>query len=191
MSQLLTHPPVMVETPADLSTMLNRLKSQSMIAVDTESNSLYAYQEQVCLIQISDTDTDYIVDALAFDDFPELGAIFANPGQEKVFHGADYDIGTLRRDYGFEFANIFDTMIASRILGIKHYGLANLLSERFDVHLNKKMQKYDWGRRPLNREALDYARLDTHYLIALRDQLKREIDHRGRERLPEIGGVTP
>jgi len=175
----------MVETPAELSTMLDRLNSQPVIAVDTESNSLYVYQEQVCLIQISDPDTDYIVDALAFDDFSELGSIFADPDQEQVFHGADYDIGTLRRDYGFEFANIFDTMIASRILGIKRYGLANLLEERFGVHLNKKMQKYDWGRRPLDREALDYARLDTHYLITLRDQLKRELNHQGREREAE------
>ena len=175
----------MVETPADLSTMLDRLNSQPVIAVDTESNSLYVYQEQVCLIQISDPNTDYIVDTLAFDDFSELGSIFADPDQEKVFHGAAYDIGTLRRDYGFEFANIFDTMIASRILGIKRYGLTNLLEERFGVHLNKKMQKYDWGRRPLDREALDYARLDTHYLITLRDQLKRDLDHQGREREAE------
>jgi len=181
MSQSLATPPVMVETPAALAAMLDQLKSYPIIAVDTESNSLYVYQERVCLIQISTLDTDYIVDALALDDISGLGPIFADPCQEKVFHGADYDVGTLRRDYGFEFVNIFDTMVASRILGLKRYGLASLLGERFDVHLNKKMQRHNWGRRPLDREALEYARLDTHYLLPLRDQLQRELQHMNRE----------
>jgi ribonuclease D len=182
MSQSLEQPLVMVETVAKLKSMLDEIASFPVIAIDTESNSLYAYQEHVCLIQVSSPDTDYIVDALSVDDLAGLGAVFANPAQEKVLHGADYDVGTLRRDYGFEFSNIFDTMIASRVLGVSRYSLANLLEERFQVHLNKRMQKYDWGRRPLDGEALEYARLDTHYLIDLRDQILGELREKRRER---------
>jgi len=182
MSQPLEQPLVMVETPAELKAMLDDLAHFPVIAIDTESNSLYVYQERVCLIQISSPDTDYVVDALALDDLDGIGELLADPDREKVLHGADYDVGTLRRDYGFEFENIFDTMIASRVLGLARYSLANLLGERFNVHLNKRMQKYDWGRRPLEKAALQYARLDTHYLIDLRNQLLGELRDKRRER---------
>ena len=161
--------------------MLDEVATFPIIAIDTESNSLFAYQEHVCLIQVSTPDTDYLVDTLALDDLAGLGAVFADPAKEKVLHGADYDVGTLRRDYDFEFANIFDTMIASRVLGLAHYSLASLLEERFHIHLNKRMQKYNWGRRPLDKEARQYARLDTHYLIDLRDQLLDELQQTRRE----------
>ena len=172
----------MVDTPATLARMLRELAPHPVIAIDSESNSLYVYQERVCLIQLSTPEADYIVDTLSLHDLAALGEVCADPNTEKVFHGADYDVGTLRRDFGFEFSHIFDTMIASRVLGVKRYSLANLLEERFGVVLNKKMQKYDWGRRPLEQEALEYARLDTHYLLPLREQLLTELRSRRRER---------
>ena len=182
MSHPLDRPPEVIETPASLAAMLDHLRCQSSIAVDTESNSLYAYRERVCLIQVSTPETDYIVDTLALADIAGLGLIFANPAIEKVFHGADYDVGTLRRDYGFEFAHLFDTMLASRILGIKQFSLGSLLQERFGVQLDKRMQRHNWGRRPLQPAELAYARLDTHYLLPLRDLLLAELRQRGRER---------
>jgi len=162
--------------------MTDDLQRHPVIAVDTESNSLFAYRERVCLIQFSTPTTDYIVDTLALYAAGSLGPVFADPNIEKVFHGADYDVSTLRRDFGFEFANLFDTMIASRILGIKRFGLGDLLLERFNVTLDKRMQRHDWGRRPLKPEELAYARLDTHYLLPLRDQLLDELGQRRRER---------
>ena len=103
-----------------------------------------------------------------------LAPFFANPDQQKVFHAAEYDLICLRRDYHFEFTNIFDTMSAARTLGWPQVGLAAILDTHFGVTLNKKYQRADWKRRPLTPEQLDYARLDTHYLVALRDrQLRR------------------
>jgi ribonuclease D len=173
---------VLVETDAELSALIADLSRCAGIAVDTESNSLFAYRERVCVIQFSTPAADYVVDTLAFADLSALGPIFADPQVEKVFHGADYDVSTLRRDYGFHFAGLFDTMIASRILGIKQFGLSNLLEARFGVVLDKRMQRHDWGRRPLQRDALEYARLDTHYLLPLRDQLATELGETQRER---------
>jgi len=174
--------PILVETPEALAGLIERLDGCSVVAIDTESNSLFAYHEQVCLIQISMPRADYVIDALALSDLSPLGALFADPSREKVFHGADYDIGVLRRDYAYEFSNVFDTMIASRILGIKRFGLGNLLECRFGVRLDKRMQRHDWSRRPLRKEELQYARLDTHYLLPLRDQLLQELREQGRER---------
>jgi ribonuclease D len=173
-------PPSLINTDEALEEMLSRLMTAPAVAVDTESNSLYAYTERVCLIQFSVPGEDYLVDPFAFDELRSLGALFAEPAIEKVFHAAEYDVMVLRRDYHFEFANLFDTMIASRIVGWSRYGLGNLLQKHFGVQTDKRMQRTNWGRRPLSSEQLEYARLDTHYLLALRDKLSRELMAQGR-----------
>jgi len=109
-----------------------------------------------------------------------LGELFADPACEKVFHAAQYDIVCLKRDYGFTFLNLFDTMIAARVLGWKRYGLGSILEDQFGVRLDKRMQRYNWGTRPLSREALHYARLDTHYLLPLREMQLAELQARNR-----------
>ncbi len=162
--------------------MLARLRGEPALAVDTESNSLYAYKEQVCLIQISVPGTDFLVDPLALADLSGLGPLLADRQVLKVLHGAEYDLSVLERDYQFTLENLFDTMWASRILGWPAHGLAALLKEHFGVSLNKRYQRADWGRRPLPPKQLDYARLDTHYLLALHDIQAQEIERSGRWR---------
>lgn len=172
----------LIQTDADMRHLLPVLRSYPAIAVDTESNSLYAYRERVCLIQISVPGADYIVDPLAGLDLSPFGEIFADSRIQKVFHAAGQDIAGLKRDFGFLFANLFDTMGAARILGWPRVGLADLLWERFGIHTNKRFQRYDWGQRPLSPEALQYAARDTHYLLPLRDLEVRELIQRGRIR---------
>ncbi len=171
--------PDLVATPDSLERLVDELGRQPVIAVDTESNSLHAYRERVCLIQFSTRVRDTVIDPLALDDLSSLAGIFADPGIEKVFHASEYDLLCLRRDYGFTFSNIFDTMQAGRILGRRLAGLDRLLEEKFDVKVSKRLQKADWGVRPLSRDLLLYAAVDTHYLIPLRDLLKDELEARG------------
>jgi ribonuclease D len=173
-------PPVWVNTQNSLRQMVDDLSAQSRVAVDTESNSLHAYREQVCLIQFSTPKKDYVVDPFAFNDLGSLAPLFASPNIEKIFHAAEYDLICLKRDFGFEFANLFDTMQAARILGYKFVGLDNILSEKFEVKIDKRHQKADWGARPLTSSQIDYARMDTHYLFALRDLLEKELHEMGR-----------
>jgi ribonuclease D len=172
-------PPLLVQTPDEFENLVRDLKKQAQIAVDTESNSLHAYRERVCLIQFSTPKTDYILDPFAFEALDALAPIFSNPHIEKIFHAAEYDIICLRRDYGYEFANLFDTMQAGRILGRKLAGLDRLLEDKFDLKVNKRFQKADWAVRPLSNDLLFYARLDTHYLIQLRDLLKTDLEAKG------------
>lgn len=155
------------------------LNQQPRIAVDTESNSLFAYREQVCLIQFSTPQRDSLVDPLALDDLSPLAPVFDNPQVEKLFHAAEYDLLTLQRDFNFNFNNIFDTMVAVRVLGRKKIGLGSLLEQEFGILLQKKYQRANWGKRPLPKAMLDYARLDTHYLIALRHRLHHELLQKG------------
>lgn len=172
-------PPVWVATDSALQVLISDLAQRPRIAVDTESNSLHAYREQVCLIQFSTPETDYLVDPLAGINIGLLAPIFADPRIEKIFHAAEYDLICLRRDFEFIFANLFDTMQAERILGYEKVGLDAALEKFFSVTVNKRFQKADWGARPLARDLLEYARFDTHYLIPLRDQLQTELEAKG------------
>ena len=204
-------PPILVETPQAWQECLARLLEQDRVAVDMESNGLYAYQEQVCLIQISIPNdqsrpvaprpaalqvTDYIVDPLRVRDLDGLGRLMADPKIEKVFHAAEYDILSIKRDFGCEFHNLFDTMLAARILGWQHLGLASVLEQEYGVELDKRFQRANWGRRPLLPAQISYARLDTHFLLTLRDRLEEELQakgrlHEARESFARLTTVTP
>lgn len=173
-------PPHLVQTASELSAVVERLSRQPRIAVDTEADSLFAYYYKVCLIQISIPADDYLIDPLALTDLSPLGEIFADPKIEKVFHAAENDVLLLKREYRFCFSHLFDTMAAARILGWRNIGLAALLQEQLGVALDKRMQRTNWGRRPLTPAQLTYARLDVHYLLPLRDRLEAALRARGR-----------
>jgi ribonuclease D len=173
-------PPILVADQDGLGRLVGALAHYPVVAIDTESNSLHAYRECVCLIQFSTPAADYIVDPIGMPDLSPLAPFFANPDHQKVFHAAEYDLICLRRDYHFEFTNIFDTMSAARTLGWPQVGLASILDNHFGVKMNKKYQRADWKRRPLPPEQLDYARLDTHYLVALRDRQFQALTESGR-----------
>ncbi|MGH9253899.1 MAG: ribonuclease D [Vicinamibacterales bacterium] len=173
-------PSILVADEDGLGRLVRALALDPVVAIDTESNSLHAYRERVCLIQFSTLAADYIVDSIRLSDLSSLAPVFANPGQQKVFHDAKSDLVGLRRDYHFEFANIFDTMSAARTLGWPQAGLAAILDAHFGVTMSKKYQRADWKRRPLTPEQLDYARLDTHYLVALRDRQLQALAESGR-----------
>jgi ribonuclease D len=167
--------PILITRQRALHRLAEALLHEPILAVDTESNSLYAYQEQVCLIQFSTTEHDFLVDPLSLDDLSPLGAVFSNPRIEKVFHAAEYDLICLKRDFGFEFSNLFDTMLAARILGRDSIGLGAILANGFGVRVDKRNQRANWGKRPLPGNLLRYAQIDTHYLIPLRDRLLKEL----------------
>ena len=150
-------PLVLVTDEHSLDQLASALALAPVVAVDTESNSLHAYRERVCLIQISTLVADYVVDPIALPDLRALAPVFANPGHQKILHAAENDLLCLRRDYQFEFANVFDTMTAARTLGWPQVGLAAILNTRFGVTMDKKYQRSDWGRRPLTSEQLEYG----------------------------------
>ena len=173
-------PLVMVEDNAALVAAVEQLNAAPVIGVDTEADSFHSYREKVCLVQLSDLKTDFIVDPLRVTDMSPLGDIMANPNTVKVLHGADYDIVSLKRDFGYRFENVFDTMISAQFLGFDKVGLADLIKRFFGHTIDKKYQRHDWSKRPLFDEHLDYARGDTHWLPALRELLLIHLKRTGR-----------
>lgn len=175
-----TPQPEIVTQPAALARFVGRMSREPLLACDLEADSLHHYQERVCLIQISTPHESVLIDPLACTDLSALAPVMADPAIRKVFHGADYDIRSLHRDFGIEVCNLFDTMIACQFLGEREVGLAAVLKKRFGAELDKKYQKADWSKRPLAPGMVDYAIKDTALLIPLYGELVAELAAAGR-----------
>jgi ribonuclease D len=169
-----------IDTPAGLEAVARALESEPVVAVDLEADSMYHFKEKVCLIQMASATTSFVIDPLKLTDFSSIRPIFSRTDIQKVFHGSDYDVRSLYRDFGIEINNLFDTELASRFLGITETGLEAVLLNRFNVRLDKKYQKKDWSQRPLPVEMIDYASQDAIYLVLLAAQLEGELVRLGR-----------
>jgi ribonuclease D len=165
---------VLIDTDEKLAAFLPQLRAAKWIALDTEADSLHAYPEKVCLIQISTADGDELVDPLAEINLDPLFDAFN--GRELIFHAADYDLRLLEKHHQFTPSAIFDTMLAARLLGERQFGLSALVENFLGVKLDKGSQKADWAQRPLTEKMEIYARNDTHYLKPLADKLKSALD---------------
>jgi len=169
-----------VAQPDSLAELIAAVRREPRVAVDTEAASFHRYKDRIYLIQVSTADRTALIDPLAIADLSPVGAVLADPGIEKTFHDADYDLRVLDRDYGFRATRLFDTRIAAQLAGEPGIGLAALLEKYAGVKLAKEHQKADWSQRPLPPPMLAYAAEDTRHLLALRDALERQLRDLGR-----------
>ena len=165
-----------------LRSALACLKGRRCLALDLEmENQRHHYGLHVALIQISTSEHhNFIFDPLAGLDLAPLNAIFSNPQIELIVHDADFDRRTCRQVYGLNLINVFDTKIAAQLCGFRKFGLASLLQDLLNIQTDKKFQKIDWLKRPLPKEALDYAARDTASLHTLKDILTGKLVELGR-----------
>jgi ribonuclease D len=170
-----------LDTDADLARFMAEIGRPRELAIDTEGASFHRFIDRIYLIQLSTRDKNAIIDPLPLVMAPvDLGSLLEDPTVEVVFHDADYDLRLLHQDYGWHVTNIFDTRISAQLLGITAFGLGALLERNFGLKLDKKHQRADWSMRPLTPGMLDYAAQDTLHLLGLRDQLKDELQKKGR-----------
>jgi len=154
------------------------LRNAPWVALDTEADSLHAYPQKVCLIQFSLPETDVLLDPLAGLDLAPVWSLL--DGREIILHGADYDLRMLYRTYGFVPTQIFDTMLAARLLGMSRFGLTDLLGHYFHLVMDKAPQKANWARRPLTGRMIAYALNDTRHLHQLAERLRHALEEKGR-----------
>lgn len=168
----------MVDTPEKLAVFLQGLTRAQWVAVDTEADSLHAYPEKVCLVQVSTADGDRLIDPLSPISLKSFLTELAR--HRLLMHGADYDLRLLSKHHQFVPSDIFDTMLAARLLGLPQFSLGYLVEHYLKVKLEKGSQKANWALRPLTGRMEIYARNDTHYLKPLSDKLAEELQARGR-----------
>ena len=170
----------LIQTEAALASMLSHITAETTLGIDTEADSLHQYRDRVCLIQVSDSHADWIVDPLSVGELDGLWEVFRSVAKVKILHGADFDLRSLNRDYGVRTANIFDTKTALELLGHSRVGLADILMEYFNIAISKKYQKHNWSRRPISPDAIAYASTDTRYLLPLAEILRDELERMNR-----------
>jgi ribonuclease D len=170
-----------IRTPDALARLGDELRGSRALAIDSESDSLYHHFDKVCLIQLAtDGGRAVLIDPLVVRDLQVLAPLMADPEVTKVFHGADYDVTTLKRDFGFSFAGVFDTMLAARFLGLPEIGLQAVVRRELGVELSKGSQKDDWSRRPLTPTQEAYALADVQHLLEIRARLEEQLRAVGR-----------
>jgi len=170
----------LIENLRELKDAVKGIETEKRVGFDLEADSMYHFSEKVCLLQVASKNTAFVIDTLKLRDLSLLKPLFLRNDVIKIFHGADYDVRSLFRDFGIEIRNLFDTELASRFLGIRATGLEAVLKDRFNVKLEKKYQKKDWSERPLSAEMLNYALNDVRHLVSLSEILEKELDDIGR-----------
>ena len=169
-----------INTRNDLENFVRTIENEKAVGVDLEADSMYHFKEKVCLIQMAAGNINVVIDPLVIKDLSPLKPIFKRSDICKIFHGADYDVRSLYRDFRITIHNLFDTELASRFLGVPETGLEAVLKKKFAVTLDKKFQRKDWSRRPLPPDMIAYAAEDARYLLPLAQGLKAELDERNR-----------
>lgn len=168
----------LVEDNKKMLEITEKLYTSDYIAVDTESDGLYSYEDRLCLVQIESQGEIYLIDSLSVDITP-LKKIFESEKNEKIFHSANSDISMLKKNINSNFVNLFDIMIASKYIFKKALSLSNLVKNYFNFELNKKFQKMNWGKRPFYSDSLEYAAMDVYYLKRLRDIFFKHLNENG------------
>ncbi len=170
----------MINSPSKLEDFVRTIENEKAVGVDLEADSMYHFKEKVCLVQMAAANINVVIDPLIVKDLSPLKPIFARRDICKIFHGADYDVRSLYRDFRITIHNLFDTELASRFLGVPETGLEAVLKKKFAVTLDKKFQRKDWSKRPLPLDMIAYAAEDARYLLPLARSLKTELDKKNR-----------
>jgi ribonuclease D len=169
-----------IEKESDLKKIAGSLEAEKIIAADVEADSMFNFREKICLVQIASKKHNFVIDTVKIRNLSPLKPVFSNQKIQKVFHGADFDVRSLFRDFGITINGLFDTELASRFLGFKETGLDSVLKNKFDIEMDKRFRKKDWSKRPLPDEMMAYAAKDVAYLLSLAKMLTKELKEAGR-----------
>ncbi len=168
----------MISSTEELREFSGRLVQAPWVGLDTEADSLHAYPEKLCLLQVAIPGEAVLIDPLADIHLEPLWE--ALDEREMIFHAADYDLRLLFQGHHFRPTSIFDTMWAARLLGDAKFGLNDCLTHYLQITLEKGAQKANWGRRPLTDRMVEYALNDVRYLFELSEALRARLVEKGR-----------
>jgi ribonuclease D len=166
-----------VDAPRGLARAIGEAGAAERLAVDVEGNGLYAYRAHLCTVQLAwtvgpDTRVE-IIDALALPVAP-LASLLGPSGPPKLLHDCTFDARMLH-EAGVALGRVTDTSVMARLLGKRATGLAALLASELGITVSKRLQHYDWSRRPLRPEHLSYLASDVAHLGRLVDVLSAEV----------------
>ncbi|MBX3274067.1 MAG: ribonuclease D [Sandaracinaceae bacterium] len=161
----------MIRSATALAALAEALAEAEVLGLDAEGDGFFRYRTRLCTLQLADGERAHVIDTLAIEDLSPLAPLLGPEGPLKVVHDVSFDRKMLA-SRGLPLAPVFDTAAAARMLGEPSTGLAALLEARFEVVLDKRHQRADWGARPLTDDQLAYLAADVVHLPALARELR-------------------
>lgn len=177
--------PGVVTDASEAAALVRLLHGAGRVAVDLESNGLFAYRPDVCVVQLAatvpgeSTARVVLIDTLAVAP-TVLAPLLEDTAVVKLVHDVAFDARMLAAA-GVSLRNVVDTSIAARMLGIQATGLASLLQAQLGIGIDKSLQHHDWGKRPIDPRTLPYLEADVVHLDALAEALWRQVEAAGIE----------
>jgi ribonuclease D len=172
-------------TDRALPELADQARARGRIGLDTEFVSEGRYQALLCLVQlVVDGDEGpqiVVVDALAGEGPGPIAAVLADPDVEVVLHAGRQDVALVRRVWGVQPRNLFDTQVAAAFVGSSvQPSYEALLGQFLRIPVSKSATFTRWDRRPLTDEQLSYARADVEHLLPLAAALRVRLEKHGR-----------
>ena len=152
-------------------------KKNVVIALDIEAElNRHVYGEQLCLVQIFDGEQSVLIDPLDTGTEP-LRSIFENDTILKIVYDVSSDLPLLKNVYNMEIKPVLDLRPAVDLLAYEKRDLHSVIGAELGVVLEKKskFQKQNWLKRPLTKDAIEYALNDVRYLHPLKDAIYRRL----------------
>lgn len=177
-----------LDTDGKIEEAVAAFSEKERIAVDFEGEfNLHVYGEHLCLVQIFDGQSFFIIDPRSGRVTPKgLEAFFSSPVR-KVWFDCQSDASLVSKAYGLSISNIFDVRVLAEALG-SHGNLKSVEAQYLGIESaipKKRNQQANWMRRPIPPEQIEYALEDVAHLLELEDALKPIIEERGLSRQAE------
>ncbi|HEY4424858.1 MAG TPA: DNA polymerase [Pyrinomonadaceae bacterium] len=170
----------LIKTSDELRKAIEILATQPVVGLDTETTNLDPYTSRLRLIQLATTDRVYIVD---FDHFANgdanealapLRRLLEAPRPIKIAHNAKFDAKFIKHNLGVDLGGLFDTLLASQIVGAgdieERHGLETVASRYLNEAVDKSERLSNWNFE-LSEAQLEYAARDAAVLLPLREKL--------------------
>ncbi len=172
-----------IATNRELEQYLKSLETEGIdtIAMDLEGEfNLHCYGEHLCLVQIFDGKREIIIDPVAHPNLSMLDTLFSKRSLMKIMYDSSSDASLVQHVRGVRIMTILDLKPAVSLLEYTSQGLSSVLETEFGIRVpnKKKFQRFNWMRRPIAPDAVEYAMNDVRMLFTLKERLFEKLQRR-------------
>ena len=175
-----TRPLTIITGGRDLESALGAISRHSVVGVDTETTSLDPFNGRVRLVQVATPEHDFVIDLFEFSAFEHSGLreMLSSSQPVKVLHNAKFDLKMLLHHFELEVRGVFDTLLASQLIGGGRneggHGLAAVSDRHLGEVVDKSLQLSNWAG-PLTQAQYEYAAKDAALMLPLYEKLSARL----------------